>query len=123
MRNRLVHIIIVVATCLVINMIRPYIFHNETYTSVNDYVQKQVETSFNASRGEMSVPHFQNSIPAPYVQFTSLKKVQNLTNSTVISKRLPINFKFFGSRTSPQSLCCFASPNDFFVVMLRHLII
>jgi len=89
--------------------------------SVNDYVQKQVETSFNASRSEMSVPHFQNSIPAPLVQFTSLKKIQNLNNNTVVPKRLPINFKFFGPKTSPQSLCCFTSPNDFFVLMLRHL--
>ena len=90
--------------------------------AIND-LQKQVETSFNISHDVMSAPHFQNTIPAPHVQFTSLKKVQTTTNNTVIPKRYPINFKFFGPKTSPQSLCCFASPNDFFVVMLRHLII
>lgn len=121
MRKHYLHITVATAICLLISMIRPYLFQNEVNANVVNDVQKRVEMSFNATKGEMNVTHLQNSIPAPHVQFTSLKKVQNLTNNTVIPKRLPINFKFFGPKTSPQSSCCFASPSDFFVVMLRHL--
>jgi len=121
MRKRYVHIMFIAAICLLFSMIRPYLSNNAVNANVVNDVQKRVEMSFNSSKGEMSVPHFQNTIPAPHVQFTSLKKVKNLTNNTVIPKRLPINFKFFGPKTSPQSSCCFASPNDFFVLMLRHL--
>lgn len=123
MKKHLVHIIVAIATCLTINMMYPYLAQNEVSSDISGEVRDMMEMSFNTPRGEMTAPHFQNSIPAPHVQFTSLKKVQNPTNNTVIPKRLPINSKFFGPKTSPQSLCCFASPNDFFVVMLRHLII
>ncbi|MDO5341719.1 MAG: hypothetical protein Q4F69_04620 [Bacteroidia bacterium] len=123
MKKHLVHIIVAIATCLVINMMYPYLTQNEVSADISGDVRDMMETSFNAPHGEMTAPYFQNSIPAPHVQFTTLKKVQTTTNNTVIPKRYPINFKFFGPKTSPQSLCCFASPNDFFVVMLRHLII
>ncbi|MBP9995174.1 MAG: hypothetical protein KBT67_09605 [bacterium] len=120
MKRHHIHIVVAAAMCLLFNMTRPYISHNEVYENVISELQKQMETSFNVSHDVMSAPHFQNTIPAPHVQFTTLKKVQTTTNNTVIPKRLPTNFKFFGPKTSPQSLCCFASPNDFFVVMLRH---
>lgn len=120
MKRHHIHIVVAAALCLLINMIHPYISQNEVYGNAINDLQKQVETSFNISHDVMSAPHFQNTIPAPHLQFTSLKKVQTTTNNTVIPKRYPINFKFFGPKTSPQSLCCFASPNDFFVVMLRH---
>lgn len=123
MKRHHIHIVVAAAMCLLFNMTRPYISHNEVYENVISELQKQMEASFNASHDVMSAPHFQNTIPAPHVQFTSLKKAQTTTNSTVIPRRLPINFKFSGPKTSPQSSCCFASPNDFFVVMLRHLII
>ena len=123
MKKHHTHIVVAAALCLLINMIHPYISQNEVYGNAINDLQKQVEMSFNISHDVMSAPHFQNTIPAPHVQFTTLKKVQTTTNNTVIPKRYPINFKFFGPKTSPQSLCCFASPNDFFVVMLRHLII
>lgn len=110
-----------IATCLAVNMIYPCLTQNCISSDISDDVRDMVEMSFNAVHGEMIAPHLQNSVPAPHVQFTSLKKVQNTTNNTVVPKRYPTNFKFFGPKTSPQSSCCFASPNDFFVVMLRHL--
>jgi len=114
MKKHLAHIVLIATTCLLIKMIQPYM-------NVNVTIHQSVEMSFDVSKGEMDVSHLQTSVPVPNVQFSSLKKNPSPTNNTVIPKRLPINFKFFGPKTTPQSSCCFASPNDFFVVMLRHL--
>ena len=121
MKRHLIHIIVAIATCLAVNMMYPYLAQSHVSSDISGDVRDMVETSFNAAHNVMSVSHLQNSVPSPHVQFTSLKKVQNTTNNTVVPKRYPTNFKFFGPKTSPQSSCCFASPNDFFVVMLRHL--
>lgn len=121
MKKYLSNIVVVVATFLAINMIQTYYTQETAAFDMVDDIQEQFDMSFSLPKGEMTTPYLQNSIPAPHVQFSSLKKIHELTNNTVILKRLPINLKFFGPKISPQSSYCFATPNDFFVVMLRHL--
>lgn len=124
MKRFLICLVVLVAAHLGFRIMEPCFTETEMSQGYfHDFNDRQFEAMISAQSGDMILPFLVNHISAPAIHLTTARKIQNHLNNTLTIRRLSSYFKTFNPKNPSQITSCFVSPNDSFVVLLRHLII